>query len=111
MAKPFRTLAEMRQYPCRACGAKPGEFCRTIASATRTSPHQSRWEPQYGGDFADDEKPVPPRVYSFTRDQLIDALTRLEAYPATLKSGRVILLAESMADAIIGALEEQKGTS
>ena len=112
MAKPFRTLAEMRQYPCRTCGAKPGEFCRTIASATRTSPHQSRWEPQYGGDFADDEKPVPPRVYSFTRDQLIDALTRLEAYPAPRSDGkRSFIVAESMADAIIGALEEQKGTS
>ena len=45
--------------------------------------------------------------YSFTRDQLIDALTKLEAYPATLKSGRVILLADSMADALIEALEDR----
>ena len=106
MAKPFRTLAEMRQYPCRTCGAKPGEFCRTIASATRTSPHQSRWEPQYGGDFADDEKPVPPRVYSFTRDQLIEALGTPEMWPlaATLSVG-IPAGAESMADALIEALE------
>ena len=50
--------------------------------------------------------------YSFTRDQLIDALTHLEAYPATAGPGqRTFIVAEAMADAIIGALEEQKGTS
>ena len=47
-----------------------------------------------------------PKVYRFTRDQLIDALTRLEAYPATSGDGkRTFIVAGSMADAIIGALE------
>ena len=52
--------------------------------------------------------PQPPRErrYSFTRDRLIGALTRLEAYPATSGDGkRTFIGAESMADAIIGALE------
>jgi hypothetical protein len=49
---------------------------------------------------------MPERRYSFTRDQLIDALTRLEAYPATAGPGqRVFINAESMADALIEALE------
>ena len=107
MAKLFRTVTEMRQYPCRTCGAKPGESCRSLTAGRNTNPHQSRWEPEYGGDFADDEKPLPPRVYSFTRDQFIDALTRLEAYPATAGPGRrVFIVAEAMADAIIEALED-----
>ena len=47
-----------------------------------------------------------PGVYSFTRDRLIDVLCRLEAYPATLPGrDRPVLIAESMADAIIEALE------
>jgi hypothetical protein len=50
------------------------------------------------------------RRYSFTREELIEALTRLEAYPATLKSGRVILIADSMADALIEALEDIHAT-
>ncbi len=45
------------------------------------------------------------RVFSFTRPELIDAISRLEAYPATLQSGRVVISAESMADAIIEGLE------
>ncbi len=45
------------------------------------------------------------RMYVFTRDQLIEAVSHLEAYPATLKSGRVVIMAESMADAILEALE------
>jgi hypothetical protein len=45
------------------------------------------------------------RRYSFTRDELIEALTRLEAYPATAGPGqRVFINAESMADALIEAL-------
>lgn len=57
--------------------------------------------------------PVPeghgPR-YSFTRDQLTEALTRLEAYPATLPGrDKPVLIAESMADAIIEALEDGAG--
>jgi len=46
-----------------------------------------------------------PELRLFTRDQLIDAISRLEAYPATLKDGRVVIIADSMADAIIEALE------
>jgi len=46
------------------------------------------------------------RRYSFTREELINALAKLEAYPATLKDGRVIILADSMADALIEALED-----
>lgn len=42
--------------------------------------------------------------WSFTRDQLVDVISRLEAYPATLESGRVVIMAESMADAIIEGL-------
>ena len=45
------------------------------------------------------------RRWSFTRDQLIDAIAHLEAYPATAGPGqRVFISAESMADAIIEAL-------
>ena len=52
----------------------------------------------------------PPHRYSFTRDELVDALTHLEAYPATAGPGqRVFINAESMADAIIGALEANRG--
>ena len=108
MAKLFRTVTEMRQYPCRTCGAKPGESCRSLTAGRNTNPHQSRWEPEYGGDFADDEKPAQPRAYSFTRAELVDVLARLEAYPATSGDGkRTFIVAESMADAIIGALEEK----
>ena len=47
--------------------------------------------------------------YSFTRAQLIDALTRLEAYPATAGPGqRTFVVAESMADAIIEAMETER---
>ena len=49
-----------------------------------------------------------PGVYSFTRDRLVDVLARLEAYPATAGPGqRTFIVAESMADAIIEALEEK----
>lgn len=52
-----------------------------------------------------EQEPGPPRRYSFTRDRLIEALTHLEAYPATAGPGqRVFINAESMADAIIRAL-------
>ena len=48
----------------------------------------------------------PPRRYSFTRPELVEAISRLEAYPATVGPGqRVFVAAESMADAIIEALE------
>ena len=51
---------------------------------------------------------APPR-YSFTRDQLVDAIARREAYPATAGPGqRVFISAESMADAIIEALETER---
>ena len=51
-----------------------------------------------------------PRRYSFTRDQLIDALTRLDLHPgrdaATMPmSARFYFPAGQMADAIIKALE------
>ena len=49
-----------------------------------------------------------PKVYRFTRDQLIDALTRLEAYPAPRSDGkRSFIVAESMADALIEALKAE----
>ena len=52
----------------------------------------------------------PPRVWSFTRDQLVEALTHLEAYPASAGPGqRVFINAESMADALIEALEDDRG--
>ena len=52
------------------------------------------------------------RAYTFTRSQLIDALCRLEVYPATLPGRDVpVVLAESMADAIIGALEDEKSAA
>ena len=52
------------------------------------------------------------RLYSFTREQLIGALTRLEAYPATAGPGqRVPINAESMADALIEALEADEITA
>ena len=55
------------------------------------------------------QKEHAPRVYSFTRDQLIDALTRLEAYLATAGPGqRTFVVAESMADAIIEGLETER---
>ena len=48
----------------------------------------------------------PPVAFTATRDQLIEALTYLEAYPASAGPGqRVFINAESMADAIITALE------
>ena len=51
--------------------------------------------------------PAPPRRYSFTRDQLIEALGTPEMWPlaATLSVG-IPAGAESMADAIIGARED-----
>lgn len=49
------------------------------------------------------------RLYSFTRPQLIDALCRLEVYPAVLPGRDVpVVLAESMADALIEVLEDGK---
>lgn len=101
-----RTAREMRQFPCLTCGAKPGEPCRTLTSGATTNYHRSRWEPRYGGDFSDDERVAPSRVYSFTRPQLIEALSGMEMWSvaATLSVG-VPAAAESMADAIIGALE------
>lgn len=48
--------------------------------------------------------------HSFTRDELIEALTRLEAYPASAGPGqRTFVVAESMADAIIEALAKAPG--
>lgn len=52
------------------------------------------------------QKEAVPQRYSFTRDELIEALTSLEAYPATAGPGqRTFVVAESMADALIEALE------
>lgn len=63
----------------------------------------------------EDRRILEHRLYVFTRPQLIDALTHLEAYPATAGPGqRVFINAESMADAIIGALErnaDEPGTA
>lgn len=59
---------------------------------------------------AADRAEPPPRRYSFTRDRLIEAISHLEAYPATAGPGqRVFIPAESMADAIIEALEGNDG--
>ena len=44
--------------------------------------------------------------YSFTRDQLIDALTRLETHVLVSGPAAGMINAESMADAIIEALED-----
>ena len=44
------------------------------------------------------------RFYTFTRPQLIEAISRLEAYPVTAGT-RSFIVADSMADAIIKALE------
>ena len=51
--------------------------------------------------------PQPPRErrYSFTRDRLIDALTHLETRVLVSGPAAGMINAESMADAIIGALE------
>lgn len=46
-----------------------------------------------------------PRVHSFTRDRLIDALTRLDARVPVSGPAAGLVNAESMADAIIEALE------
>lgn len=47
------------------------------------------------------------RFYSFTRAQLIDAIAGLEVRPALLPGrDRPVILAESMADAIIEALDD-----
>jgi hypothetical protein len=56
---------------------------------------------EYGRD-----REAGSRVYAFTRAQLIGALARLEMHVAT--SGPIAgkVLADSMADALIGALEE-----
>ena len=47
--------------------------------------------------------------YSFTRGQLIDALTRLEAHVATSGPMAGKIIAESMADALIEALSGEAG--
>jgi hypothetical protein len=44
--------------------------------------------------------------YSFTRDELIDAISTLEAHVATSGPLAGKILADSMADAIIGALRQ-----
>lgn len=49
--------------------------------------------------------------FTFTRDQLIEALTCLEIHVATSGSLAGKVLAESMADALIEALELQRGAS
>ena len=46
-----------------------------------------------------------PGVYSFTRDRLVDVLARLEAIVSASGPEAGMINAESMADAIIGALE------
>ena len=46
------------------------------------------------------------RVYAFTRGQLIEALTRLEAHVAVSGPAAGKILADSMADALIEALED-----
>ena len=46
------------------------------------------------------------RFYRFTRPELIEAISRLEAYPVTAGPGqRSFIVADSMADAIIAVLE------
>jgi len=52
--------------------------------------------------------PQPPREhrYSFTRAELIDALTRLETHVLISGPAAGMINAESMADAIIEALED-----
>ena len=53
-----------------------------------------------------------PESFTFTRDQLTEAISRLEAYPATAGPGhRVFISAESMADGIIEALETERRRS
>lgn len=47
----------------------------------------------------------PPRRYSFTRDQLANALTHAEVHVRVSGPGAGLINAESMADAIIEALE------
>ena len=51
-----------------------------------------------------------PRRYSFTRDQLIDVLTRLEVYPvgAPLARPSVVVAFAMLADSIIEALETER---
>jgi hypothetical protein len=52
------------------------------------------------------------RRYTFTRPELIEAISHLEAYPATTDPGRrVFISAESMADGIIEALETERRRS
>lgn len=47
------------------------------------------------------------RFWRFTRPELIEAISRLEAYPVTAGPGqRSFIVADSMADAIIKALED-----
>ena len=52
-----------------------------------------------------------PKVYRFTRDQLIDALTRLETHVLVSGPAAGMINAESMADAIIGALENRESAA
>jgi hypothetical protein len=86
------------QRPCPTCGAEPGQPCRILLTGLTTHPHAARRE--------------QPRCYAFTRDQLIEAISHLEAYPATAGPGhRVFISAESMADGIIEALEIERRRS
>jgi hypothetical protein len=53
-----------------------------------------------------DAPPPPAPRYSFTRDQLIDALTRLDVSVRVSGPAAGMINAESMADALIEALED-----
>jgi hypothetical protein len=54
----------------------------------------------------DDDEPEDDRLHAFTRDELADALTRLEIRIQLTGPAARKVNAESMADAIIKALEE-----
>ena len=89
-----------KRFACERCGANV--FTRTGENFTCNG---------CGTEYGQMPSTLPlapsPR-YSFTRAELIEALTRLEAYPATAGPGqRTFIVAESMADAIIEALEEK----
>jgi hypothetical protein len=47
-----------------------------------------------------------PKPYAFTRDELIEAISRLEAHVAVSGPAAGKILADSMADAIIEALDD-----
>jgi hypothetical protein len=80
---------------------------------------RARWRDQDGGlrsasgfasrkaaDGYGSDREAGYRFYSFTRAQLIDAIATLEVHVATSGPAAGKILAESMADAIIGALDD-----